>query len=141
MCAPRTTGCVAVCNPGPMCAGTPLASIAANVELHGDARRQPAIVGTDDAIGIDGMIAIEARTERNLPPPADRPDVVQKRGVGAQFVLACGGMGYAGARNLAELRANAEFLKITNAALRESHPHDVQITQEAPNYRIEEDYE
>ncbi|HSI74228.1 MAG TPA: IMP dehydrogenase [Fimbriimonas sp.] len=44
------------------------------------------------------------------------------------------GMGYAGARNLEELRTNAEFLKITNAALRESHPHDVQITKEPPNY-------
>jgi IMP dehydrogenase len=44
------------------------------------------------------------------------------------------GMGYAGAKNLAELTKNAEFLKITNAALRESHPHDVQITKEPPNY-------
>jgi IMP dehydrogenase len=44
------------------------------------------------------------------------------------------GMGYVGAWNLAELRDKAEFLKITNAALRESHPHDVQITKEPPNY-------
>ncbi len=44
------------------------------------------------------------------------------------------GMGYAGAKNLSELIENAEFLKITNAALRESHPHDVQITKEPPNY-------
>ncbi|MEZ0324994.1 MAG: IMP dehydrogenase [Fimbriimonas sp.] len=44
------------------------------------------------------------------------------------------GMGYAGAKNLEELTKNAEFLKITNAALRESHPHDVQITKEPPNY-------
>lgn len=44
------------------------------------------------------------------------------------------GMGYVGANSLLELRNRAEFLKITNAALRESHPHDVQITKEPPNY-------
>ena len=44
------------------------------------------------------------------------------------------GMGYVGAGSLEELRANAEFLKITGAGLRESHPHDVQITKEPPNY-------
>ncbi len=44
------------------------------------------------------------------------------------------GMGYVGAETLRQLREEAEFLKITNAALRESHPHDVQITKEPPNY-------
>jgi len=44
------------------------------------------------------------------------------------------GMGYVGAESLSALREKAEFLKITNAALRESHPHDVQITKEPPNY-------
>lgn len=44
------------------------------------------------------------------------------------------GMGYIGANDLCDLRTKAEFLKITNAALRESHPHDVQITKEPPNY-------
>lgn len=44
------------------------------------------------------------------------------------------GMGYVGAPDLESLRGSAEFLKITNAALRESHPHDVQITKEPPNY-------
>lgn len=44
------------------------------------------------------------------------------------------GMGYVGAANLAELREKAEFVKITNAGLRESHPHDVWITKEPPNY-------
>lgn len=44
------------------------------------------------------------------------------------------GMGYVGAANLADLRDNAQFVRITNAGLRESHPHDVQITKEAPNY-------
>jgi len=44
------------------------------------------------------------------------------------------GMGYCGASNLEELRARAEFMKITGAGLRESHPHDVWITKEPPNY-------
>ncbi|MCC7354592.1 MAG: IMP dehydrogenase [Anaerolineae bacterium] len=43
------------------------------------------------------------------------------------------GMGYVGAANLAELRAKARFVKITNAGLIESHPHSVFITKEAPN--------
>ncbi|MCI1859512.1 MAG: IMP dehydrogenase [Sporolactobacillus sp.] len=46
------------------------------------------------------------------------------------------GMGYCGARTIGELRENARFTKITNAGLIESHPHDVQITKEAPNYSI-----
>ena len=44
------------------------------------------------------------------------------------------GMGYCGAANLQELRENSQFIKMTGAGLRESHPHDVQITKEAPNY-------
>jgi IMP dehydrogenase len=44
------------------------------------------------------------------------------------------GMGYVGAATLGDLKAKAEFLKITNAALRESHPHDISITKEPPNY-------
>ncbi len=44
------------------------------------------------------------------------------------------GMGYVGAANLVELREKAQFVRITNAGLTESHPHDVVITKEAPNY-------
>jgi IMP dehydrogenase len=44
------------------------------------------------------------------------------------------GMGYCGAANLHELRENTQFIRMTGAGLRESHPHDVQITKEAPNY-------
>jgi len=46
------------------------------------------------------------------------------------------GMGYCGAKNLAELRRRARFVRITNAGLRESHPHDIAITKEAPNYEL-----
>ncbi|MEP7149043.1 MAG: IMP dehydrogenase [Acidobacteriota bacterium] len=47
------------------------------------------------------------------------------------------GMGYTGCRSIEELQQNAKFVRITSAGLRESHVHDVIITKEAPNYRIE----
>lgn len=43
------------------------------------------------------------------------------------------GMGYCGAANMDDLKAS-QFVRITNAGMRESHPHDVKITREAPNY-------
>jgi IMP dehydrogenase len=47
------------------------------------------------------------------------------------------GMGYTGCRTLKEMHEHTQFVRITNAGLRESHVHDVTITQEAPNYRLE----
>jgi len=47
------------------------------------------------------------------------------------------GMGYAGCKTIEELKTKAKFIQITNAGLRESHVHDVIITKEAPNYRVE----
>lgn len=44
------------------------------------------------------------------------------------------GMGYCGAADIEALRKNAKFIRITNAGLTESHPHDIQITKESPNY-------
>ncbi|MDB5055522.1 MAG: inosine-5-monophosphate dehydrogenase [Bacilli bacterium] len=46
------------------------------------------------------------------------------------------GMGYCGTKSLEELKYDTEFTRITGAGLRESHPHDVQITKEAPNYSL-----
>ncbi|MCL4212312.1 MAG: IMP dehydrogenase [Gemmatimonadales bacterium] len=46
------------------------------------------------------------------------------------------GMGYAGCGTIDELRRDAQFVQITSAGLRESHPHDVTITREAPNYSV-----
>ena len=46
------------------------------------------------------------------------------------------GMGYCGAHNIEELRTKSEFIRITSAGLVESHPHDINITKEAPNYSI-----
>ena len=47
------------------------------------------------------------------------------------------GMGYCGCKNIRDLQENAKFLRVTSAALREGHVHDVIITKEAPNYRLE----
>jgi IMP dehydrogenase len=48
------------------------------------------------------------------------------------------GMGYCGTRTIPELKENGRFIKISAASLKESHPHDVQITKEAPNYSSDE---
>jgi len=44
------------------------------------------------------------------------------------------GMGYCGCKSLAELKKYRKFVRITTAGIRESHPHDIVITQDAPNY-------
>jgi len=46
------------------------------------------------------------------------------------------GMGYVGARTLTELRTKARFIQVTAASVQESHPHDIAITQESPNYSV-----
>lgn len=48
------------------------------------------------------------------------------------------GMGYCGAVNIEKLKQNGRFIKITAASLKESHPHDIHITKEAPNYSVDE---
>jgi IMP dehydrogenase len=47
------------------------------------------------------------------------------------------GMGYCGTKNIDELRTKARFIKVSAASVRESHPHDIAITQESPNYSTE----
>jgi IMP dehydrogenase len=47
------------------------------------------------------------------------------------------GMGYCGVSSIEELQEKSRFLRVTSAGLRESHVHDVIITKEAPNYRLE----
>jgi IMP dehydrogenase len=47
------------------------------------------------------------------------------------------GMGYAGCKTITQLQKKAKFIKISGAGVRESHVHDVIITKEAPNYRLD----
>ena len=48
------------------------------------------------------------------------------------------GMGYCGTHTIEELKENGRFVKISAASLKESHPHDIHITKEAPNYSVDE---
>ena len=50
-------------------------------------------------------------------------------------------MGYCGAKNIKELREKGKFVQVSPAAVIESHPHDIQITKEAPNYSATEPFE
>ena len=64
---------------------------------------------------------------------------VPYRGALSEIVFQmCGGiragMGYCGTKTIDELRKNAQFVKISSASLVESHPHDISITKESPNY-------
>ncbi|WP_026310338.1 IMP dehydrogenase [Neomegalonema perideroedes] len=81
----------------------------------------------------------EVRDSMKLVPEGIEGQVPYKGGVGQVLHQLVGGlraaMGYTGQRTIAEMRRNCEFVRITNAGLRESHPHDVTITREAPNYR------
>ena len=74
-----------------------------------------------------------------LVPEGIEGQVPHKGAVGAVLHQMVGGlraaMGYVGAATIAELQAKVQFVRITNAGLRESHAHDVMITREAPNYQ------
>ncbi len=80
------------------------------------------------------------RDSRKLVPEGIEARVPYKGPVGdTVFQLVGGlqsGMGYVGAGDLDELRSVARFCRVTSGGLRESHPHDVTITREAPNYRL-----
>jgi IMP dehydrogenase len=70
--------------------------------------------------------------EGRVPYKGDLKDVIYQLVGGLSLA-----MGYCGASNIAEFKANTKFIKITNASLKESHPHDVIITKEAPNYMVD----
>ena len=74
--------------------------------------------------GVEGMVAYKGKAE----------DIVFQMIGGIRS-----GMGYCGAPTIEQLQANAEFVKITAASLKESHPHDITITKEAPNYSTQGD--
>lgn len=69
--------------------------------------------------------------EGRLPYKGDLADTVHQLVGGIRS-----GMGYCGTKDLHDLRENAQFIRMTGAGLRESHPHQVQITKEAPNYTL-----
>ena len=81
----------------------------------------------------------QAKNEANKRVPEGIEGRVAYKGSAADIIFQMvgglrSGMGYVGARNLEELRENTQFVRMSGAGLREGHPHDVQITKEAPNY-------
>jgi len=91
--------------------------------------------------GKDRYFQSHVETESKLVPEGIEGRVPNRGPLsGVIFQLVGGlksGMGYVGAKNIHELHNRATFMKITPAGLRESHVHDVIITKEAPNYRVE----
>ncbi len=90
----------------------------------------------------DRYFQAEVRDQLKLVPEGVEGRVPYRGPVGPVLHQLIGGlkaaMGYTGNATIAELQKNAEFVRITNAGLRESHVHDIQITQETPNYRANE---
>jgi IMP dehydrogenase len=82
----------------------------------------------------------ESGEERKLVPEGIEGRVPYKGPVEDTLYQLVGGlrsgMGYCGVANVEQLKSDTEFVKITSGGLRESHPHDVVITREAPNYRL-----
>jgi IMP dehydrogenase len=81
----------------------------------------------------------EVKDQLKLVPEGIEGQVPYKGPVGHVLHQLVGGlragMGYVGARSLEELQAKARFIRISASAVRESHPHGVLITREAPNYQ------
>jgi len=82
----------------------------------------------------------EGKDDTKLVPEGIEGQVPYKGPVANVMHQLAGGlraaMGYVGARNLAEFHEKAQFVRITGAGLRESHPHDVTIIEDAPNYQV-----
>ena len=81
----------------------------------------------------------KSSTEQNKLVPEGVEGRVPYRGTLGDFVYQLvgglrAGMGYCGAKNIKELSTNGRFVRIGSASINESHPHDIQITKEAPNY-------
>lgn len=88
----------------------------------------------------------KSATEQNKLVPEGVEGRVPYRGTLSEFVYQLvgglrAGMGYCGARNIEELRKDARFVRQSKASVTESHPHDIQITKEAPNYSASEPFE
>ena len=88
----------------------------------------------------------KSSTEKDKLVPEGVEGRVPYRGTLGDFVYQLvgglrAGMGYCGARNIEELKNNGKFVRISAASISESHPHDIQITKEAPNYSASEPFE
>ncbi len=89
----------------------------------------------------DRYFQAEVSAEKKLVPEGIEGRVPYRGPLSESVYQLCGGlragMGYVGCKNIDELRSKSRFIRISSAGLRESHVHDVIITKEAPNYRVE----
>jgi IMP dehydrogenase len=90
----------------------------------------------------DRYFQAEVSTEAKLVPEGIEGRVPYRGSLSQSIYQLIGGlrsgMGYCGCKNLDEMRTKTRFIKITSSGLKESHVHDVIITKEAPNYRVEQ---
>jgi IMP dehydrogenase len=90
----------------------------------------------------DRYFQSEITTESKLVPEGIEGRVPYRGSLSQSLYQLIGGlrsgMGYCGCMTLDEMRTKTRFIKITSSGLRESHVHDVIITKEAPNYRVEQ---
>ena len=93
---------------------------------------QPTAAGEAGSAQSDAGKMVPEGVEGRVPYKGPLGELVQQLVGGLRS-----GMGYAGCGTIEEMQANAKFLRLTSAGLRESHVHDVSITKEAPNYRLE----
>jgi IMP dehydrogenase len=98
-------------------------------------------IGAMQAGSKDRYFQEQADEVSKLVPEGIEGKVPYKGSLGAMVPQLVGGlrsgMGLTGSQNIEDLRTKSQFVRITTAGLRESHAHDVMITKEAPNYRIE----
>jgi IMP dehydrogenase len=102
-----------------------MGSIGAMAERHGSADRY----FQDAASELEKLVP--EGVEGRVPYKGSVVQILQQLAGGLRAA-----MGYTGSRNINELRTRPNFVRITNAGVRESHVHDVSITKEAPNYRV-----
>ena len=88
----------------------------------------------------DRYFQADVKSQDKLVPEGIEGRVAYKGTLASLVFQMVGGlrtaMGYVGAADIEALKRDAQFVQITAAGLRESHPHDVMVTKEAPNYRV-----
>jgi IMP dehydrogenase len=93
------------------------------------------------ALKKDRYFQSEVESAKKLVPEGIEGRVPYRGGLSSSIHQLLGGlragMGYVGCKNIDELHKNTKFIKITASGLKESHVHNVIITKEAPNYRLE----
>lgn len=113
-------------------------------EILFEGRRFKAYVGMGSLAAMkrgssDRYFQDSSRSNRKLVPEGIEGMVPYKGSLGDVIYQLCGGlrsgMGYCGTPSIQRLKEEGKFVKITNAGLKESHPHDVSITKESPNYQ------